>query len=228
MHNLFKNYFNCALYGMPRSGKSYFLEYLIRSIKKQFNSIILISTTVFTGNYQYIYNLGIKNVRVYEPLSVDHLNQLLTKLIKSQKDITSKGRENPILVVLDDIQGYYSLSNVAVHLNSRYRHYKMNMLYSFQNITQCPLSDRQNHSHAIIFKPNGDRSIFNIKESYLPEMSLNEVKAYLTSGFDVKYKFLYVCRDTSVNKFLKAPPPKGTNNNNNIIIKEEDEEEDEY
>lgn len=194
--------FNIGIYGKPKSGKSHLIQYLISSYCKEFDFVVIISPTIFDGKYNYCKELGIKTVSL---LSANNIEEKLQTIMKKQEILVDKKIKNNILIVFDDIQGLFKNSSTAVSLNACYRHYNISLMFGIQNITSLANTSRINQSHAFIFKMTTKRELENLKDSFIFDMDMKEIKNYIFNGFNKPYKFLYINRDTDERKFLMAP-----------------------
>lgn len=211
MQNLKPN-FNLGIFGKSESGKTHLMKYIILFLYKYFNSIILISSTICTGQYDFIKNLNIKSTL----LNYENLDIKLTKIMEKQNDITElfkNGKikhENKILLVFDDGQGALNVTNILRSLNIKYRHINISIIFGFQNITSLKPEIRRNLSHICVFKLRSDSEIQTLQKEFIPHISKKEINSYLDKGFDKKYKFLYVDRHFEKDYFQIAPPIHNT------------------
>jgi Cdc6-like AAA superfamily ATPase len=194
--------FNIGIYGKPKSGKSYLIEYITSSICDKFGMIIVISGTMFNGKYDYVKKLC-KKVYLTTPVNI---SEKLDKIMKKQRElIENYGTSSDILIIMDDIQGLFKHSAVAVSLNACYRHYRTSLIFGMQNIMSLHKDHRINHSHAIVFNMTSKGEIYSLKESFIYDLDNKDLKKYLLEGFNVPYRFLYINRETEERKFLLAP-----------------------
>lgn len=195
--------FNIGLYGKSKSGKSHLIEYILKANHKQFNCVIIIAQTIFNGGYDYVKK--IKGI-TYKLLTPQNIDDKLKIILKTQTRNKEKEINNKILIVLDDIIGLFKFSKISRSLNGCYRHYNISLIVGFQVITACDVQMRINHSHACLFKMTSETEYKHCKESFLDDFdSIKEVKYYLTNGFDIKYKFLFINRDSDERCFTICP-----------------------
>lgn len=141
-----EKFFTLILYGMPGSGKTSMLRWIIYNgaQKKQFDHMLLFSGTKNTDDYDFL-----DDKFKYEGFDTGALEKYIGICEKAnEKEISSRG-----LVVFDDICGTESFkSAIFKRLFSNYRHYGISVIICQQCVVEVPLSLRSIIKYGIIYK----------------------------------------------------------------------------
>jgi nucleoside-triphosphatase THEP1 len=142
----FKNFFTMCIFGLPGSGKTTLMRYLIynASIKNEFDHCLLFSSTKGTKDYDFLdekYKFDAMNNEVIEK----YIN-LCQK--KNEKSIKTRG-----LIIFDDICGEQTFKSALFKkLFSNYRHYGISIIVCQQMPVELPLSIRSIIKYACVYK----------------------------------------------------------------------------
>lgn len=177
----------CARRG---SGKSELIKYLIKEFKDLFDTVIVISTTDFSGFYKQI--IPEKNVsNTYEDKIIE---SLLNKLERINK---GKNQRNPefkrVLVVLDDVISDTRLasSKSLEKVYTKGRHYGITLILASQYIKKISPTMRENTDYVFIGKhTENSRSIFT--EEFNDYLTNKEFEQILKNNAGVDYNFVVI------------------------------------
>jgi hypothetical protein len=206
--------FNMGIYGMPRSGKTHLIKYIVTKFHKSFDSIIVMTGST-KGQYNFLYDLPVKEITI---LNIYKLDEKISLILKNQEKYKNKEDKiiHPILIIFDDIQGLFKSSKIISSINACYRHYDISIMFGFQNITSCKSEYRINQNYVFAFKMFSYNEISNLKDSFVFDMSLKELQEYLDKELgtveELKnnqskyiYKFLYINKLKGGRSILRAP-----------------------
>ena len=181
-----KNFFTLVIYGMPSSGKTTLLRYLIysASIKSEFDHCLLFSATKGTKDYDFL-----DNKYKYDAFDTNVIEKYIAICQKqNEKKIKTRG-----LLIFDDICGEQTLKgNLFKKLFSNYRHYGISIIVCQQMPVELPLSIRSIVKYACVYKyinENDKEKIYNCFGS----LSANKKAFYelYDKYTNEKYKFLF-------------------------------------
>ena len=165
------------------------------------NSLMCYNDNVFEEIY-YIsptipFDLTLKSIfddeeiiKITDEDDLNHLDDILGELIKSQKQKDNEERKH-ILVVLDDMLPYMKKSKLLDSLPSYSRHYLISILLTSQVFRQAlPVKFRKNVSCLTIGRIFNQKDIQNIEE----EIGCNflDFKANYEKATEEPYSFLFV------------------------------------
>jgi GTPase SAR1 family protein len=186
-------------YGKPRSGKTYLMKRIIEDLsrRRQYDKIIIISPTAFTGQWdnidtRYLWD-ELDEVRIY-------------KIIDLQKTRADRGEEHRLLLVLDDCVGSANFrSNLFRRLATSSRHYNMSIMLSSQHLKCVPPVLRTCCDYSFIFHNSNKNDIDAVYNELTCAFfdNVNIFKAYLQKNTQ-DYKCILVDnRETNTRKALK-------------------------
>jgi hypothetical protein len=181
-----EKFFTMVIYGLPGSGKTSLLRYLIYSgaQKKQFDHMLLFSGTKGTDDYDFLDDKF--KYDSYDNNAIEKYIEICEKA--NEKGITTRG-----CLVFDDICGEQSFrSALFKRLFSNYRHYGISIIVIQQMPVELPLSLRSIIKYGIVYKyiNEADREkIYNSFGSLIP--SKKEFYAIYEKYTNEKYKALF-------------------------------------
>jgi len=187
-----KNFFTLVIYGLPGSGKTTCLRYLIytAAINKEFDHCLLFSSTKGTKDYDFL-DIKFK----YDAVDTQVIDKYINLCQKqNEKRIKSRG-----LIIFDDICGEQTFkSNLFKKLFSNYRHYGISIIVCQQMPVELPLSIRSIIKYGCVYKyvNEDDRekiyrsfgSLSNNKKEFLSiydKFTNEKYKALFYSGTDI-------------------------------------------
>jgi Poxvirus A32 protein len=200
-----KNFFTMVIYGLPGSGKSSLLRYLIysASCEKKFDHCLLFSGTKGGKDYDFLdakykYDAFDNNV-------IEKYIEICQK--KNEKAIKTRG-----LLIFDDICGEQNFkSDLFKKLFSNYRHYGISVIVCQQMPVELPLSIRSIVKYGVIYKyvnESQKEKIYNCFGTLAK--SRNDFNEIYDKYTDEKYKALFfngsdVYNSTNAYTGIRAP-----------------------
>lgn len=158
--NLETPYITC-IFGIPKSGKSHLIKYLVyqSKLKNQFDLYLVITGTKFNGDYQQFIN----------PKYVhDYSEEILEKLIDKCSKWKESGDEVRVLLILDDVLGESNFNNkLWLKLYNNHRHYNLSIIIVAQYVNKIPPNFRNNAKYAFIFNQYNKSSLEAATNAYL-------------------------------------------------------------
>lgn len=169
---------------------NWFLQPLLA--KDMFDTIYLFSNTARQDDTSR-FLIDEDNVMVYDDLTTEKVDGIITNIIESQKEYEKKDMPR-IAIVFDDLTGSLSINSKAFALSSRARHFNIaNLFYVVQKFKSVPNVVRYNLTHIFVFA-----GIYNSKELLSLEEEFSSVggqegftKLYKREVQNKKYNFLY-------------------------------------
>lgn len=191
--------FSMAIFGAPRSGKTYYINYLLSSYKHIFNYVILICPTHFNGNYKTLENMR------HTVLDTNNFDEKLMRIMERQQKFKENDKKCRTLLILDDCADVVTYSKRINNFYSTYRHYNMDVIFTAQHVFSMNTRLRTNCSHAVVFKQNHIKSIKECYESFFGNMKFNQFKEYINFALCQRYTFLYIDVYNDKVKVMKCP-----------------------
>ena len=147
-----------------RSGKSVLLMNLIyRMYNACFDQIVYISPTVSHDKSTRMLWEDDDIIKVDENLN--QIDAIVEGIVDNQKDKHESDRKH-VLVVLDDCLGLFSKNGYLMNLCSRFRHYKISIVFTTQAFKSVPPIVRNNATSVMMFKTANDAEKKKIFEEY--------------------------------------------------------------
>lgn len=152
--------------GSCGSGKSYFIQYLVKCLKNSFNCVIVFSNTAnFTNDYEFLKELGIKNF-IFSSLDVD---EKIKKIMAIQKKNRQKDNPANVLIIFDDILGTIKDNKIFKDLVSTFRHYRISIIFSVQYVSGSATYLREISNYVIIFNQRTQNALKLCYENYFAD-----------------------------------------------------------
>lgn len=205
-----KNFFTLVVYGMPGSGKTTCLRYLIYSgaLKKEFDHCLLFSATKGGNDYSFL-----EDKFKYDGFDTDVIEKYINVCKKkNEKKIKTRG-----LLIFDDICGEQTFkSSLFKKLFSNYRHYGISIIVCQQMPVELPLSIRSIIKYAIVYKYINEDDKEKIYKCFGSLASDKKEFYRIYDGFtNEKYKFLFFNQSDvydNENCYIGARVPKTPSN----------------
>ena len=193
--------FSMAIFGRPRSGKSYFIKYLLNSYRDKYDHVVLISPTVFNGDYDFLKD------RSHTMSNTNDFNDKIKLIMDKQKHYKQQfGHCNRIILIFDDCAGLIKESKVITNLMSSYRHFNCSVLFVGQYVFNVQSVLRDICTYAVIFNQNNRKSLKECYDSYFGHINtFNEFKDWFCNALCQKYTFCFVNNDSLVRTFMRCP-----------------------
>ena len=166
MNNYIKLPFIVNIAGHCGSGKSYFIKYLIQSLRGEFNCIAVFSNTAaFTEDYDFLKELDGPDLKtlIMSSLVAD---DVIKKIMAIQKRNRQANKKRNVLVIFDDIFSSIKDSKIFKDLVSTFRHYNISIIFSAQYITASASYLREISNYIVIFHQRTMASLKICYENY--------------------------------------------------------------
>lgn len=202
MDNYIKLPFILNVAGGCGSGKSYFIQYLIKTLPG-FDCIVVISNTAgFTQDYEFLKEMGIK---FFIFNSLDAEVKIKTLMALQKKNRLSNTIKN-VLLIFDDIFGSIKDSKCFKDLASTFRHYRISIIFSAQYISASATYLREISNYIIIFSQKTTNALKLCYENYFVEdyENFNSFKVGFFKKLK-KYHFYFIDRILG-KKFIMVCP----------------------
>lgn len=187
---LLKPPFLGVINGSVRTGKSTILMNLLYNknfYKDLFDKVIYISPTVHN-------DVTLEHLRDDEDIikihdGLEDLDTILRTIIKTKEE-DEEERKAFYLIILDDCLGYIKPHSYVTFLCSRYRHYKISMIFTSQNFRSIPNIIRTNATFYLLFKTTNKKEYVK----YLEEFSglFEHFEAIFSKATEQPYNFLFL------------------------------------
>jgi DNA helicase HerA-like ATPase len=163
---LLKPPFILVINGSVRTGKSTLLMNLIYNnnfYKGKFDKIIFISPTSLN-------DLTLKHLSEDDDIlkiseNLDKIDDIIKAIIE-HKEEDKEEKEAYYLIIFDDMLGYIKPKSYVSFLCSRYRHFKLSLIFTSQNFRSIPPIIRTNASAYLIFKSNNRKEYKKYVEEF--------------------------------------------------------------
>lgn len=199
-------FFTLVIYGLPGSGKTQLLRYILYSAaaNNEFDHCLLFSSTKGTQDYDFL-----DNKFKYDAFDTNVIEKYINICqSKNEKQIKTRG-----LLIFDDICGEQTFKSALFKkLFSNYRHYGVSVIVCQQMPVELPLSIRSIIKYACVYKyiNEADREkIYKCFGSLAPNKN-NFLDTY-DKFTDEKYKALFFNQSDvfdceSAYSGIRAPP----------------------
>lgn len=148
MNNYVQIPFIMNVNGFCGSGKSFMIQYLIKSLKSQLNCIMVFSNTAaFTNDYEFLKTMGISHY-IFSSLDSD---EKLKKIMIIQKKNRLQDKPRNVLIIFDDVFGSIKDSKVFKDIVTTFRHYRISIIFSAQYISAASTYLREISNYVVIF-----------------------------------------------------------------------------
>lgn len=193
-----------SILGACKSGKSYLAKFLVTTYKKQFNNIIVFTSTGFTKSYDFIETLGIKST-ISGTINID---KKITYILKLSQQYIEKNHNPKTLIIFDDVMGSIkSYSEKLKQLLSTYRHYNISVMFISQYSNAIPTYIRELSGYIFIFNQESKNCKKLVHESYFMDVcdKLTDFINFFNDQLKVEHSFYFVDR-INKNKFVAKCP----------------------
>jgi hypothetical protein len=147
--------------GAPASGKSHLIKYIVSTqIKKTFDWVYVFTRT--PTDYEFIKEEWVN------PMYSD-------ETIKKIMDFQTENKDKRLLLIFDDILGAINVnSGVFTELITRYRHYRLTIIFSAQYVNKVPPVFRECCMCCIVFRLTTKNAVQSTFESFASNYFKNE------------------------------------------------------
>jgi len=203
MDNYLKLSFIMNVNGYCGSGKSYFIQYLIKSLKSQLDCILVFSNTAnFTEDYEFLKKLKITHF-IFSSLEADNKMEAIMKI---QKKNRVENKKKNVLLIFDDILGGMKDSKIFKCLITTYRHYNISIIFSTQYINAANTFLREISNYVIIFNQRTVNSLKIAYENYFNDEfdNFNSFKESFVKKLQ-NYNFYFINRVKNTKNIMCCP-----------------------
>ncbi len=189
-----------AMFGMPNSGKSTLLKYLIGEVFDDFKTAYLFSNTCFTNDWEDIF----PNQNIYP----DYNEDVLALLVSNARRISERGKQPPnILLIFDDCICNFRKNEIKIlkEIILHRRHLQISIIISTQYIKDNPPFLRNNIDYIYIFAQKTQSGIGVTHESISGILDKKPFKKIITSLKD--HAFLACNYQTGMYEIMKVELP---------------------
>ncbi len=135
--------FLLEIFGSPGSGKSYLIKYLVYTLAKNYDYIILYTKNKFNGEYDYLPANFIVDTDIE-----DHI----LKVMDTQVKLNLEGKTKKGLLIFDDIVGTVKFqSQIYDQLLTLFRKFPFDIILSLQYVNKLSTTGRECATHCISF-----------------------------------------------------------------------------
>ena len=176
--------FTISLFGMRRTGKSFFMRFILSMMIKYFTRVIVLSNTSMNGYWQQY--IPVESVFTgWRPAVVQAILEIQRQKVLFYRDKIESGEYNAsICIILDDIISDPELWKDPV-LNKLFqegRHYKICVMLASQYAKGIAPCVRGNTDLAVIFATTQKLQIKSLTEDYFGRMPLRQGEALLVKN----------------------------------------------
>lgn len=186
--------------GFCKSGKSYSIQYTIRTTNA-FDFVIVISNTaLFNGDYNFLKELGIPH-RIY---NTSKINEIMEFAMNAQERNIKKGDRVRIALVFDDVMGSLHNNKVFQKLTSCFRHFLITIIVSTQYCNSQTTYVRELANYIYCFDQRTEVSKKAVYASYFNDIgTFGEFKTYF--GRLRQFEFFFIDRAGKKRMVMKCP-----------------------
>lgn len=202
MDKILSENFSLSVVGTSGGGKSFLIKYIVECFQnsaRKFSYIAIISSTAgFNKDYNFLDKLNTR----YKIYSVQNCDDIIYGLLKIQSE--NKNRE-PILLILDDVMKCININGKAINmLQMSARHYKINVILSYQYVNFNSTIGKEISKYAIIFNQKSENAKKNCYENYFNDF-YPTYKDFKNNFHLNQYEFYFIDREHNTIKKMKAP-----------------------
>jgi len=186
--------------GFCKSGKTYSVQYTLRTCKK-FDMVIVVSATAqFTDDYKYLEEIGVKH-KIYNTSKIE---EIMTYLMNKQQEILKMGQVVEVALILDDCMGSLNDSKVFKKLTSCFRHFHISIIVLTQYCNNQTTYVRELANYIYCFDQRTEQSKKAIYNAYFGDVG--SYKEFKTKFENIKpYQFWFIDRIKKYKTKLICP-----------------------
>lgn len=186
--------------GFCKSGKTYSIQYTIRTAPK-FDFIIVVSNTAeFNGDYDYLKELGI-NHRIY---NTSKINEVMEYAMNTQEKNRKNGVRVNVALIFDDVMGALNNNKVFQKLTSCFRHFYISVLVLTQYCNSQTTYIRELANYIYCFDQRTEQSKKAVYASYFGDIgTFNDFKK--TFNGLKPFQFFFIDRVLKNRFIMKCP-----------------------
>jgi hypothetical protein len=203
MQNYIKTPFILNVNGFCGSGKSYFIQYLIKSMSDEFDCILVFSNTAnFSNDYKFLEDMD-KKYFIFTSLDIEtKVRQIMA--IQKKNRLTDTVRN--VLLIFDDVLSALTNSKVFKDLITTFRHYRINIIFSLQYINASQTYLREISNYIIIFNQRTQNALRLAYENYFSDSyeTFGQFKLDFVKKLQ-KYHFYFIDRIKNEKYIMVCP-----------------------
>lgn len=186
--------------GFCKSGKTYSIQYTIRTSPK-FDFIIVVSNTAeFNSDYDYLKELNIPH-RIY---NTSIINEVMEYAMNTQESNRKKGIKVNVALIFDDVMGALNNNKTFQKLTSCFRHFYISVIVLTQYCNSQTTYIRELANYIYCFDQRTEQSKKAIYNSYFGDVgTFNDFKKIFT-GLK-PYQFFFIDRVLKNKTKMKCP-----------------------
>ena len=198
--------FTCYIVGKPGSGKSHYIESLMKKqyrinktgISTCWDSIYVVAPASSQDSYASSFVTDCDEEKVYDELNINNLNDIYDG-IRETKDLSEKDNNYYSLLILDDVATELRnkpIQKLLLRMLRNYRHLHLSIMIVSQNYMALEKQCRDNIRQLVQFSTNNIKEKDRLHHEYLGQFSNNEFEVLWEYLFKEPYQFLMVDRKT--------------------------------
>jgi len=156
--------FSSMIIAPRRSGKTYFINWLLHNpLKNKYDMIFIFTTSSGVSEYKKM-NIPLRNVKIY----ANYMPEVIEMVKK-----TNTGTDNPanILMIFDDsCSRKQKFDDEILDLYTKGRHFNISIIYSVQTATLVDNIWKDNSDFIFLFKPRTSKQRLYIVENLISGM----------------------------------------------------------
>lgn len=203
MQNYIKTPFILNINGFCGSGKSFFIQYLIKSMQDEFDCILVFSNTAnFTADYEFLKEMKKKHF-IFTSLDIETKVKLIMDIQK--KNRLADNVKN-VLLIFDDVLSALTNSKYFKDLITTFRHYRINIIFSLQYINASQTYLREISNYIIIFNQRTQNALRLAYENYFSDSyeTFGQFKLEFVKKLQ-KYHFYFIDRIKNTKQIMVCP-----------------------
>lgn len=202
--------------GFCKSGKTYSIQYTIRTTQK-FDFIIVISNTAeFTKDYDYLKELGI----AYRIYNTSKLTEMLQFCMNTQEQNMREGKDINVCIILDDCMGALTNNKTFQKLSSCFRHFKITLFILTQYCNSQTTYIRELANYVYCFDQRTESAKKAVYQSYFNDIDTFAEFKRTFAGLKA-YQFYFIDRIGKQRFVMKCPAQQVVAKAENIAPKQE-------
>ena len=206
MDNFIDLSFITNVVGTCGSGKSYLIKYMLRSMRRSFNFVVVFSNTAgFTKDYEFLNEIGMPHA-IHSSLNIETIT---AKVMEIQKKNRLQNRLRNVLIIFDDCFGNVGNSKIFKNLVSTYRHYNISIIFSTQYVSGATTFLREISNYVVIFNQRTQNALRLTYENYFAAdyENFNEFKQHFKNSL-LDYHFYFIDRIKNTKQIMVCPSKK--------------------
>lgn len=189
--------------GSCGAGKTNVCKYIITTGIEEFEYVIVITSTGFIGNFDFLNKLKKPN----KVLPIIDVEKNIRMIMKKQREYFMKKVQSRLLIVMDDIMGSINMySNEMKRLLSTYRNFNISIIFICQYASCTPTYIRELAPFNIVFNQTTASSLKCVYESYFRDIdTLKDFIKWFRNQLNQPFTFFFIDKLNKKKTICKAP-----------------------